>query len=202
MELVPLSITLNTSPVFLALCHLTPRRCRWLNKLNRISFVVNCCTLEKAIEIIETKFHDQNSPDPENVFDACDETTLPPHPALKQRDQGIEKDCVVREIRLLCRQAIDDCLVEPRNKDVDSSQGENKDDAGKNSNLKSKLALGPEVGEEDAHLGVQSAPCGLLLLGIFFSWLFLLIEWRVKFIALSQIPGNKFEQSRKKLDDT
>ena len=48
MELVPLSITLNTSPVFLALCHLTPRRCRWLNKLNRISFVVNCCTLEKG----------------------------------------------------------------------------------------------------------------------------------------------------------
>ena len=71
MELVPLSITLNTSPVFLALCHLTPRRCRWLNKLNLISFVVNCCTPEKgickkktAIQIIETKFHDQNSPDP------------------------------------------------------------------------------------------------------------------------------------------
>ena len=45
MELVPLSITLSTSPVFLALCHLTPSRCKWLNKLRRISFVVNCCTL-------------------------------------------------------------------------------------------------------------------------------------------------------------
>ena len=49
MELVPLSITLSTSPVFLALCHLTPSRCRWLNKLSRISLVVNCCTLATDI---------------------------------------------------------------------------------------------------------------------------------------------------------
>ena len=47
MEVVPLSITLSTSPVFLPLCHLTPKLCKWLNKLVRISFIVNCCTLSK-----------------------------------------------------------------------------------------------------------------------------------------------------------
>ena len=47
MEVVPLSITLSTSPVFLPLCHLTPNRCKWLNKLVRIFFIVNCCTLSK-----------------------------------------------------------------------------------------------------------------------------------------------------------
>ena len=47
MEVVPLSITLSTSPVFLPLCHLTPNPCKWLNKLVRISFIVNCCTLNK-----------------------------------------------------------------------------------------------------------------------------------------------------------
>ena len=55
---------------------------------------------------------------------------------LKKSDEGVEQDCVVGEVRLLGGQPIDDRLVESRHKDVDASQGEDEDNAGKNSDFK------------------------------------------------------------------
>ena len=99
------------------------------------------------------------SPDPEDILKACNEATLSAHATLKQGDEGVEKDCVIWEIWLFRCQAVNDCLVESRYEDVDSSQGEDQDDAGKNSNLKPKLPFGPEVRKEDAHLRVKPTPC-------------------------------------------
>ena len=54
---------------------------------------------------------------------------------LKKSYEGVEQDCVVREVRLLRGQPIDDRLVESRHEDVDASQGEDKDNAGENSDF-------------------------------------------------------------------
>ena len=54
---------------------------------------------------------------------------------MKKSDKGVEQDCVVGEVRLLGGQPIDDRLVESRHKDVDASQGEDEDNAGKNSDF-------------------------------------------------------------------
>ena len=86
-------------------------------------------------------------PDPEDILKACNEATLSPHATLKQGDEGVEKDCVIWEVWLLRCQAVNDCLVESRYEDVDSSQGEYEDNAGKNSNLKPKLPFWPQVGK-------------------------------------------------------
>ena len=144
MEVVPLSITLNTSPVFLTLCHLTPNLCKWLNKLSRNSFVVNCCTLETTVIFANninkfTSFDRHGeciifhaliweflghfySPDPKDTLKACDKSTLSTDSTLKQGGQGINENRVIWEVWLLGCQPIDDCLVESWHKDIDSSQ--------------------------------------------------------------------------------
>ena len=60
-------------------------------------------------------------PDPEDILKACDKAALSAHPALKQGDEGVEKDRVIRKIWLFRCQAVNDCLVESWYKDVDSS---------------------------------------------------------------------------------
>ena len=54
---------------------------------------------------------------------------------MEKSYEGVEEDCVVGEVRLLCCQPIDDRLVQSRHQDVDASQGEDKDDAGENSDF-------------------------------------------------------------------
>ena len=76
-------------------------------------------------------------PDPEDALEVGDQPALPAHPTLQQADQGEEEDRVITELRLLGRQSVDDLLVEPRHKDVDASQGKEKQDADNNPDLKS-----------------------------------------------------------------
>ena len=40
------------------------------------------------------------SPDPENILKACDEAALSAHAALKQGDEGVQKDRVIWKIWL------------------------------------------------------------------------------------------------------
>ena len=99
------------------------------------------------------------SPDPEDVLEAGDEPTLPAHTTLKEADQGKEEDLVVTELRLLTCQSVNDLLVEPWHKNIDSSQGEDKQDADNNSDLKTLFLFWPEIWKDGTYLVVQTTPC-------------------------------------------